>query len=130
MKKLLRKKLNKKGFTLAELLIVIAIIAVLVAIAVPIFTSQLHNARVARDEANLRSVKAAAVARLLSGEDGLDLDDGPWTAEAYIDEDYNIQRIEFKDNITQLEPGYFEYPGYIGVEIQAIDLSALGTPDP
>ena len=32
-------KKNKKGFTLAELLIVVAIIAVLVAISIPIFTT-------------------------------------------------------------------------------------------
>lgn len=33
-------KINRKGFTLAELLIVVAIIAVLVAVAIPIFGSQ------------------------------------------------------------------------------------------
>jgi len=49
------KKLNKKGFTLAELLIVVAIIAVLAAIAIPIFTSQLDKAKVATDQANIRS---------------------------------------------------------------------------
>ena len=39
----------KKGFTLAELLIVVAIIAVLVAIGIPIFTSQfLHVSLAAR----------------------------------------------------------------------------------
>ena len=42
-------KKNTKGFTLAELLIVVAIIAVLVAISIPVFTSQLHKARVAAD---------------------------------------------------------------------------------
>ena len=36
---------NKKGFTLAELLIVVAIIAVLVAISIQIFTSQLEKSR-------------------------------------------------------------------------------------
>ena len=38
-------KNNRKGFTLAELLIVVAIIAVLVAIAIPVFTSQLEKSR-------------------------------------------------------------------------------------
>ena len=32
-------KINRKGFTLAELLIVVAIIAVLVAVAIPVFGS-------------------------------------------------------------------------------------------
>ena len=40
-KNLLTKIRNRKGFTLAELLIVVAIIGVLVAISIPIFTSQL-----------------------------------------------------------------------------------------
>ena len=39
----------KKGFTLSELLIVVAIIAVLVAISIPIFNSQLEKSRRAVD---------------------------------------------------------------------------------
>ena len=57
-------KTNKKGFTLAELLIVVAIIAVLVAIAIPVFTSQLEKAREATDAANIR----AAYAELMADE--------------------------------------------------------------
>ena len=38
MMKLMNKKLTKKGFTLAELLIVVAILAILVAVSIPIFT--------------------------------------------------------------------------------------------
>ena len=53
-------KKNKKGFTLAELLIVVAIIAVLVAISIPIFTRQLERARDAASVANLRSAYAVA----------------------------------------------------------------------
>ncbi len=52
------KKMNKKGFTLAELLIVVAIIAVLVAIAIPVFTNQLEKAKEATDMANIRSAYA------------------------------------------------------------------------
>lgn len=48
-------KRDKRGFTLAELLVVVAIIAVLVAIAIPIFTSQLEKSREATDAANIRS---------------------------------------------------------------------------
>ena len=51
-------KKNTKGFTLPELLIVVAIIAVLVAISIPVFTSQLHKAIVAADWANVRAYYA------------------------------------------------------------------------
>ena len=61
-----KAKENKKGFTLAELLIVVAIIAVLVAISIPIFTSQLERARDAASVANLRSAYAEAQASYLT----------------------------------------------------------------
>ena len=57
---------NKKGFTLAELLIVVAIIGVLVAISIPIFSSQLEKSRKAVDLANVRSAKAAAAAEYMN----------------------------------------------------------------
>ena len=58
----LKKKLNKKGFTLAELLIVVAIIAVLAAIAIPVFGAQLNKAKHNANVANVR----AAYAEVLS----------------------------------------------------------------
>ncbi len=62
---------NKKGFTLAELLIVVAIIAVLVAIAIPVFTTQLEKSREATDLANVRAAYAEQMTALLEW-DGTD----------------------------------------------------------
>lgn len=66
---------ERDGFTLAELLIVVAIIAVLVAIAIPIFNAQLENSREATDAANLRSayaeVSANAIQNAKDGENGV-----------------------------------------------------------
>ena len=53
-----RKSEYQKGFTLAELLIVVAIIGVLVAVAVPVFTNQLEKSRESVDLANVRSAYA------------------------------------------------------------------------
>jgi len=60
------KKMNKKGFTLAELLIVVAIIGVLVAISIPIFTTQLEKSREAVDLANIRAAYAECTADVLT----------------------------------------------------------------
>ena len=62
----MKKFKNKKGFTLAELLIVVAIVAVLVAISIPIFSGKLNKAKDATNKANVRAAKAAAVADFLS----------------------------------------------------------------
>ena len=62
-------KKNNKGFTLMEMLIVVAIIAVLVAIAIPTFTSALEKSREATDAANLRAAYAeVTVAGLTEAE--------------------------------------------------------------
>ena len=60
------KRNNNKGFTLAELLIVVAIIAVLTAIAIPVFTTQLEKSREATDAANMRSVYAEVMTSMLT----------------------------------------------------------------
>lgn len=60
-------KQNKNGFTLMEMLIVIAIIAVLIAVAIPVFASQLEKAREATDLANVRSAYAQVSTEALLG---------------------------------------------------------------
>ena len=55
---MLQKLKNKKGFTLMEMLIVVAIIAVLVAIAIPTFSGALTKSKEAADVANIRAYYA------------------------------------------------------------------------
>ena len=63
-----QKLKNRKGFTLMEMLIVVAIIAVLVAIAIPTFNASLAKARAATDVANIRSGYAAAQVEAMIGD--------------------------------------------------------------
>lgn len=58
----------KKGFTLAELLIVVSIIAILVAVSIPIFTGRLEAAKEATCLANRRSLKAVMANDYLNEE--------------------------------------------------------------
>ncbi|MFR3284869.1 MAG: type IV pilin protein [Clostridium fessum] len=58
MKGLIKKvRENKKGFTLAELLVVVAIVGILVAISIPVFTAQLSKARKATNQSEYESSK-------------------------------------------------------------------------
>ena len=65
---------NNKGFTLAELLIVVAIVGVLVAISIPIFSGKRVKAKIATNQANYRSAKAAAVVDYMTAGSN-----GKWT---------------------------------------------------
>lgn len=51
--------MNKKGFTLVELLVIVAIIAVLVSVAIPVFSFQLEKSRRAVDMYTARSIASA-----------------------------------------------------------------------
>ena len=61
-------KRSKKGFTLAELLVVVAIIAILVAVSIPIFAAQREKAEEATCAANRRALKAEMTNDYLSEE--------------------------------------------------------------
>lgn len=70
----MKKKSNKKGFTIMEMLIVVAIIAVLAAIAIPTFNGALTKSKEAADVANIRAAYAEITVAYLT-------DDEPYPAD-------------------------------------------------
>ena len=64
MKNLMSRK--KKGFTLVELLVVVAIIAILMLLAIPKFTSQTKGATVRTFEGNVRTLSSQVVQEVAS----------------------------------------------------------------
>ena len=100
----MKKLKNSKGFTLMEMLIVVAIIAVLIAIAIPTFTNQLEKAREATDLANLRSAYAQVMAAALTNSDddttiGLnrDGDDGAAVWSINVNATQTVAKWQTKD---------------------------------
>lgn len=60
MKKLMKKNIGNNGFTLVELIVVIAILGVLMAVLVPQYIQYVEKARVATDEAAIAEVAHSA----------------------------------------------------------------------
>jgi prepilin-type N-terminal cleavage/methylation domain-containing protein len=80
------KRKQNKGFTLAELLIVVTIIGVLVAISIPIFSSQLEKSRDAVSISSIRSAYAVAMSDMLT-YNGYTGENGNGTGQNYISEE-------------------------------------------
>lgn len=66
----MRKLMSKKGFTLVELMIVVVILGILVAVAVPIFGAVTKNARIKSCKSNQRVIKGNLETYMTTGNNG------------------------------------------------------------
>ncbi len=127
----------KKGFTIIELMIVVAIIAFLSMVAVPTFTKFLAKAKRAEAYMNLSSIYAAQKAYwaehgkysdVLSGEGGIG-----WQPEGSINYTYGFPGAEGRNHFTgKLNTAFSgnahaDAQGFIAVAIGDID--GDGKPD-
>ncbi len=128
------KKQNKKGFTLAELLIVVAIIAVLTAIAVPLFVGALNKAQNATEAANIRAVRGAAVTEILSkpetyitgkGDAGADATAWKVSATISISGDIKITALTPDTTSTAASDGTVDYDSKSGYTITDMIITEL-----
>ena len=108
-------KKNNQGFTLAELLIVVAIIAVLVAVSIPIFSSQLEKSREATDLSNVRAKYSEIMAIAITGDkpaEGSDIErTGNRGSYIYTAEVALNQQSEGWDTALPIEVGGVQYNG-------------------
>ena len=122
-----KRSASRKAFTLAELLIVVAIIAVLVGISIPIFTAQKEKSAEATDIANMRAAKAAAIQLYYDG-----VCDDPSLAAQYglyqWTDDKNPQNTNYW-GIYDSNGGFFSITGKNKKYKDAVKLMNLAKPE-
>lgn len=105
MKKLIKKiKNNQKGFTLVELIVVVAILGVLAAVALPNYTNYLYKSRIETDVATAQEIIRGARTMMIAGTKAVDL-----TIADVIEElDMNATPASGPDDLESFALDYIE----------------------
>ncbi|CAM4230976.1 prepilin-type N-terminal cleavage/methylation domain-containing protein [Erysipelothrix inopinata] len=90
--KLIKKQNNKKGFTLIELVIVIAILAILALILIPAMSGYIGSANTSKNQADARSLFTAASVVAAETKVGESIDAETATKAGKPDADVKVTR--------------------------------------
>ncbi len=120
--------MKKAAFTLIELLVVISIIAILAAIALPVFNAAQEKARVAQDASNLKNLGVGISTYLNDNDDMMfsQTSEEPWPIllhDKYVT-DWRVFRSPF-DKVTNQRPDKQVAPGVpvsYGINTNAYDV--------
>ena len=119
LQNLMRKmKRDNKGFTLVELMIVVVIIGILIAIAIPIYNSIQATAEKRACQANLRSIKSQL--EVWKADDAAGAGDGDYPSDAEFPAAFMLYAFE---NDTPICPQDDTPVGYTYVYVAATGAS-------
>ncbi|PPK48734.1 prepilin-type N-terminal cleavage/methylation domain-containing protein [Clostridium algidicarnis] len=126
MKELLTKeRKKKKGFTLIELIIVLAIIAIIAAIAIPNFTKVRADSKVKADTQSAETIRRITLTKLASGDIKLD---GEKALKITVtpQEDKPVKIEPAAEGLTAEDFKEVKKPQQDGVEAYIIDIDKDG----
>ena len=97
------------GFTLVELIVVIAILAILAGVAVPVYSGYITKANAAADMTLLDSVKTAVVFAVADEDPAVNVEtitvtEGTTTVEVTVDdEESDIESVDISAYVSEIE---------------------------
>lgn len=91
----MRKLMSKKGFTLVELMIVIVIMGILVAVAIPVYSAVTKNAKKKTCQSNIRIIKENITQyQMTGGPDGATLENAELVKQISSENDTFLNLFE------------------------------------
>ena len=117
-------KFNRKGFSLGELLIVVAIIAILAGISIPLFSKNLANQQLKHVEEQELAAKVAAVSAFYAGYDSkgnkVDITQTGFCTFLYDAENGAVYVSNTSPSVSSFEAGYANKIASYGLNIPKV----------
>lgn len=118
MFRIINKLKNRKGFTLIELIVVLAVLAIIMAIAIPRFMGVQEDAKEDADYSTAAMIaKSAELYYARENETEADFDD--LVSVGYIDDDIKLQSNDSELTNSMVDIDYSTSTGAVTVELKS-----------